>query len=61
MKSYLIQFNQTIDNIDTPTIHRYWRCNADDYDHAIEQLQSEVCGCQGEKVTFHELLECTDI
>lgn len=56
LKNYLIHFKQTIDGIDTET-SRYWRCSADNYNHAIEQLNSEVYGSQGEKVTFHELLK----
>lgn len=56
LKHYLIHFKQTIDGLETET-SRYWRCDAENYGHAIEQLNSEVCGSQGEKVFFHELLK----
>lgn len=56
LKHYLIHFKQTIDGVDTET-SRYWRCDAESYNHAIEQLNSEVYGSQGEKVTFHELIK----
>lgn len=56
LKHYLIHFKQTIDGLETET-SRYWRCDAEDYGHAIEQLNSEVCDSQGEKVFFHELLK----
>lgn len=56
LKHYLIHFKQTIDSIETET-SRYWRCEAENYGHAIEQLNSEVSGSQGEKVIFHELIK----
>ena len=56
LKHYLIHFKQTIDGIETET-SRYWRCEAENYGHAIEQLNSEVSGSQGEKVIFHELIK----
>ena len=56
LKHYLIHFKQTIDGIETET-SRYWRCEAENYGHAIEQLNSEVSGSQGEKVFFHELIK----
>jgi hypothetical protein len=54
LKNYVIHFKQTIDGIETDT-SRYWTCKAEDYGHAIEQLNAEVCGSQGEKIFFHEL------
>lgn len=56
LKHYLIHFKQTIDGVETET-SRYWRCDAENYGHAIEQLNSEVAGSQGEKVFFHELIK----
>lgn len=56
LKHYLIHFKQTVDGIDTE-VSRYWRCDAEDYCHAIEQLNEEVIGSQGEQVTFHELIK----
>ena len=56
MKHYLIHFKQTVDGVDSE-LSRYWRCDAEDYNHAIEQLNSEVVGSQGEKVIFHELIK----
>lgn len=52
---YLLHFRQTIDGVESKDA-RYWRCDADDYDHAVEQLKDEVERIQGEKVVFVELL-----
>jgi hypothetical protein len=56
LKHYLIHFKQTIDGLETE-LSRYWRCDAENYTHAIEQLNAEVQQAQGEKVFFHELLK----
>lgn len=56
LKHYLIHFKQTIDGVETET-SRYWRCDAENYGHAIEQLNAEIVGSQGEKVFFHELIK----
>jgi hypothetical protein len=55
-KHYLIHFKQTIDGTESEE-SRYWRCDADNYNHAIEQLNAEIVNVQGEKVIFHELLK----
>ena len=54
LKNYVIHFKQTVDGIETDT-SRYWSCNAENYTHAIEQLNAEVERAQGEKIFFHEL------
>lgn len=54
LKNYTIHFKQTIDGIES-CHSRYWNCKAENYSHAIEQLNSEVQQAQGEKVYFHEL------
>jgi len=55
MKSYLIHFIQTIDNAESQSL--YWRCDADDYEHAIEQLKDEVENNQNEKLIFSEIIK----
>lgn len=55
-KDYTLHFKQTIDGRDTD-VARYWRSEADDYDHAVEQLKDHIERELGEKVTFVELLE----
>ena len=55
-KNYTLHFKQTIDGVDTE-IARYWRCIADNYEHAVEQLKDHIERELGEKVTFVELLE----
>lgn len=54
-KGFVLHFKQTIDGVDTDTA-RYWRCDADDYDHAVEQLKDHIERELGEKVTFVELI-----
>lgn len=56
MKKYLIHYVQT--TADNGEIDLYWRCDADDYSHAVEQLKDEVEHAEGEKLLFHELLKC---
>lgn len=56
LKNYLIHFKQTVDGLETE-LSRYWRCDAENYTHAIEQLNAEVEQAQGEKIFFHELLK----
>ena len=55
MKNYLIHYVQTEGKNESDS---YWRCEADDYDHAVEQLKDEVEHAQGETLLFHELLKC---
>jgi hypothetical protein len=56
LKNYTIHFKQTIDG--TESNHsRYWNCQAENYTHAISQLNAEVEQSQGEKVFFHELMK----
>ena len=56
MKNYTLHYRQTIDGKESET-PLYWRCDADDYDHAVEQLKDEVEHAQGEKVIFVECLK----
>ena len=40
MKDYLLSFcTKDADIVDNPDNLRYWRCYADDYVHAVEQLK----------------------
>ena len=55
MKNYLIHYVQSDGKNEFDS---YWRCEADNYDHAIEQLKDEVEHAQGESLLFHELLKC---
>jgi hypothetical protein len=52
MKTYLLHFHQT--GSDIPL---YWRCEAEDYEHAVEQLKDEVEHAQGEKLIFVEKIK----
>ena len=54
MKTYLLHFKQTTKETEQSL---YWRCYADDYNHAIEQLKNEVETIQGNQVIFCELLK----
>lgn len=54
LKQYIIHFKQTINGIESQ-LSRYWGCRAENYGHAIEQLNDEVYHSQGERVFFHEL------
>jgi hypothetical protein len=54
-KGYVLHFRQTIDGLETDT-PRYWRCDADNYEHAVEQLKDHIERELGEKVTFVEML-----
>ncbi len=49
MKHYLIHY------VDGNNLDLYWRCEADNYTHAIEQLKDHESTISG-KVKFHELL-----
>jgi len=55
-KEYMLHFRQTIDGLETDT-PRYWRCDADNYEHAVEQLKDHIERELGEKVTFFELIQ----
>lgn len=55
LKGYIIHFHQTIDGVDDRT-PRYWRSNACNYEHAVEQLKDHIERELGEKVTFVELI-----
>lgn len=59
MLHYTIGFVKTIDGKEGEGHEErlYWRCWADDYDHAVEQLKDEVEHGEGERVLFHELIE----
>jgi hypothetical protein len=52
---YILHFRQTVDGIETET-PRYWRSNADNYEHAVEQLKDHIERELGEKVIFVELI-----
>lgn len=54
-KGYVLHYRQTLDGVESKTA-LYWRCDANDYDHAVEQLKDEVERIQGEKVMFVELI-----
>jgi len=45
MKEYVVHFTKTNDPYDY-----WWRCQADDYDHAIEQLRDAE-----PELEFHEI------
>lgn len=53
---YLLHFVQT--QQDNKEVSLYWRCDAENYTHAVDQLRDEVEHCQGEKLLFHELIKC---
>lgn len=54
MKSYLIRFTQTADNNEQSL---YWHCDADDKEHAMEQLRNEIEATQGERIVLGEVIE----
>lgn len=55
MKGYVLHFRQTVDGLETET-PRYWRCDACNYEHAVEQLRDHIERELEEKIVFVELL-----
>lgn len=55
MRGYVLHFKQTVDGLETETA-RYWRCDACNYEHAVEQLKDHIERELEEKVIFVELL-----
>lgn len=53
MKSYVLHYIQTYDLIDC-NVSQFWRCDAENYEHAVEQLKDEVESNQSEKIVFVE-------
>jgi len=54
MKSHVLHYIQTFDLVDR-NVSLFWRCDAENYEHALEQLKDEVEGNQSEKLIFVEL------
>lgn len=54
-KGYVLHFRQTIDGIEDSN-PRYWRSDADNYEHSVEQLKDHIEREMGEKVIFVELI-----
>jgi hypothetical protein len=59
MKHYMLHFIQTYNLVDK-NISAFWRCSADNYDHAVEQLSDEIEHNQGERLVFVELYKSWD-
>jgi hypothetical protein len=53
MKDYVLHFIQTHNLVDK-NISSFWRCSADNYKHAVEQLRDEIERNQGERLIFVE-------
>lgn len=53
MKGYVLHFIQTSQGVED-NFSSFWRCEADDYLHAEEQLRDEVERNQGERVVLVE-------
>ena len=53
MREYLLGFCTTDNDIlDNPNNFRHWKCYADDYSHAVEQLKDAE-----PDTNYHELIE----
>ena len=56
LQVYLLGFCTTdADILTNPDNRRYWRCQAEDYNHAVEQLINAEPDCN-----FHELIKGPD-
>jgi hypothetical protein len=53
MKHYCLVYRQTVLGEETKD-NWFWRCQAEDYNHAVEQLRDEVEHCEGEKLVYCE-------
>ena len=53
MKDYVLHFIQTYNLVDK-NISSFWRCSADNYNHAVEQLRDEIERNQGERLLLVE-------
>ena len=53
MKDYVLHFMQTYNLVDK-NISSFWRCSADNYNHAVEQLRDEIERNQGERLVLVE-------
>ena len=53
MKNYVVHFIQTYNLVDQ-NISSFWRCSADNYNHAVEQLRDEIERNQGERLILVE-------
>jgi len=53
MKDYVLHFIQTYNLVDK-NISSFWRCSADNYNHAVEQLRDEIERNQGERLILVE-------
>jgi len=53
MKTFVLHYHQTIDGIES-TKSLFWRCEADDYEHAVEQLENAI-ESENEELVFVEL------
>ncbi len=52
-RDYVLHYIQTFNGKDLG-ISSFWRCFADNYEHALEQLKDEVERNQGERVILAE-------
>jgi hypothetical protein len=53
MKTFVLHYHQTIGGIES-TKSLFWRCEADDYEHAVEQLENAI-ESENEELVFVEL------
>ncbi len=51
-------FHYLIHYVDAHETDLYWRCEAEDYEHAVEQLKDHERTVSGD-VLFHEMFERT--
>jgi hypothetical protein len=53
MKIYILQFTQTMGD---EKVMSHWKCQADDVEHAVEQLIDEVEHAEGETLIDWKLV-----
>jgi hypothetical protein len=51
MQEYVLHYIQTLLGKESRSL--FWRCQADNYEHAVEQLENAI-ESEGEKVVFVE-------
>jgi hypothetical protein len=53
MKTFTLHYKQTFAGVES-TQSLFWRCEADDYEHAVEQLENAI-ESENERLVFAEL------
>ena len=52
MKTFVLHYHQTFAGVES-NCPLFWRCEADDYDHAVEQLENAI-ESENERLIFVE-------